>query len=94
MERAVAQQIRIIIRNVAVFIVIGEGHEAPEGQCPDGVGHPPALPFDQGRSEADRKAADSDALQSGGQKMTRLKNDDEQGESDNGDEQKSDDTTA
>ena len=84
MERAVEQQIRIIIRNVAVFIVVGEGHEATEGKCPDGVGHTPALPFDQGRSEADRKAADSDPLQCGGQKMACLMNNDQQGQNGKG----------
>ena len=77
-DGAVAQQVRVIGRDRAVLIVIREGDESPQGQGTNRVGDSAPLAFDQCRAEADRKAADSDPLQGGGQEMTSLVNHNQQ----------------
>ena len=76
-QGTVAQQIGIIGRNGAVLVVVGEGHEPTEGNGPQGEEHPAPAPLDQGGAEADREAADPDALPGGGEEVAGLMHQDQ-----------------
>ena len=75
----VAQQIRIISRDRALVVVVGEGDETTKGQQPQGVGHPTTLSLDQGRAKTNGKAADADALERCSEEMAGLMHHDQQG---------------
>ena len=71
-QRTVAQQIGVRGGDGAVLVVIREGDEAAERYGAQGIEHAVASPLQQGRPEADREAADTDALPAGCQEMAAL----------------------
>ena len=68
----VAHQVGIVGGDAAVVLVVGEGHEAAQGDGPQGEQDAAALPLDQGGPEADREATDPDALPGGCEEVAGL----------------------
>ena len=68
-QGAVAQQVGVVLGNRAVFVVIGEGHKAPQGDGPQGKLHAAPLALEQHRAKADGKAAHPNALPRGGKEV-------------------------